>query len=718
MSLHFAIALLKVLGQIVFLGFASYLFVRFTLQRMQTVDLLLANTVVFLAAVVVITSLMGLFGVLNWSFLFMMVVMTFLIGVMVYFNQVVAAGWLFVTRPAHSDQPGPHLILTPLLLTFCAIALVVGLKHLPVEHDVMTYHLFFPARWIQEEIIFFIFSVFGDLAPTYAPANAELTFVFWSLPFSNDALSRVGQFPFLFMAAAAVFGLALNRGLSRNAAVIPVVLAMLTPMVFKQGFSAEVDLAMGATWVAALYFLDSYRQERTFSNAFLFGASLGLCFGTKFVALPFGAFVLIPFVYYAVRSVSENGLRPLAHLALAGAVSFVTGGFWYCRNWILTGNPLFPLDLPPLFEGVYNRAAMMTSPFHIPQAKFLLPIWIHAYGFWMAIAAVAGLAITIVLIVKKRVGLFDAYVLLIPWLLAVTHFALTPYNSQYRFLLPAVLCSFLPIGYLEENEKNRWVGRGFWGLLLLLSILGIGKAFTLGSVPLVKSALLPAGYAPVVILMVALSVITYGLLWKWRIVPILRMELVFCLMFFGAVVLSWGPATSQKQFLAVRGNMPREYPVQAWALLESHQASFRIAYAGNNVPYYLLGRAWQHEAFYVNVGGPQEHVLHDFFQDCTKKAQCPDPSLTDKPSPLWRVQDLSDWLHNLADSQANFLYVTPLNPLDAAGIEHDAQQYPIERFWADQSPELFAPIWIQPNARIYRINSQKLTARLKESPPA
>jgi hypothetical protein len=96
---------------------------------------------------------------------------------------------------------GLALLLLSLLFAVSVFTLSFGMTHLPARYDSLTYHLFFPATWLQDGRIEIIPTPFGDQAPAYAPSNGELFFLWLMLPFHGDLLARVGQFPFYLLGA-------------------------------------------------------------------------------------------------------------------------------------------------------------------------------------------------------------------------------------------------------------------------------------------------------------------------------------------------------------------------------------------------------------------------------------------------------------------------------------------------------------------------------------
>jgi 4-amino-4-deoxy-L-arabinose transferase-like glycosyltransferase len=705
MNLQPILALMKFSGPTVFLLFAAYLIVRFGLKRTKPIEFHLATLLVFLAEVVGLMTFIGITHKMNWPSLLIGSVMIFLACVMGSINLVMKAEGIGTPITATSDSPDITWVTALGAVSLCAIGLSAGLWAPPIEYDVMTYHLFFPARWIQEGALTYIPTVFGDLAPTYAPSNAELVYAYLGLPFHSDALARSGQFLFFLLGVPAIYLLAKKQFKNRASATIPVALAILCPVVFRQAFSAEVDLAMAATFVVALYYLDCYRKSLTWQDALLFGIALGLCLGIKFVALTFCIWLVVPFIAFTVRKMRQDFRLGVLHLFMAGAIALALCGFWYIRNWIVAGNPLFPLDLPPLFDGLFNRDAMNKSVFHIPQLRYVAPVWFHAFGPWMAVAALGGIGTAIFLTVTRKVKGFEAYVLLMPVLVCVTHFVLVPYNSQYRFLMPAVLLAFLPYASIDLSKRLRRPVRIFLAVLIAITLFGLSPGFTFGVIRFPRSVLIPLAYLPYVAGILLIAYLAYYGLWKMRVSILSRLLVVFVLAFalahFALPAIFYG---HPRQIVAVRPNPSSTYPLRAWAFANTLPLASNIAYTGTNAPYHLLGRAWQNRVVYVNTSGSPKDLLHDFYNRCQKAGNCPDPGKTDKPGSVWIGNDPKTWVSNLQKSQIDYLFVFRLSANEARYIPHDSGQFPMEHAWATQEGQHLRMISLDPGTLIYQVN--------------
>ncbi|HVP11474.1 MAG TPA: hypothetical protein VMV94_09845, partial [Phycisphaerae bacterium] len=286
-------------------------------------------------------------------------------------------GRAFAVPPC--DRIGSSLLengVRSIFLTSPAFACLCAMIEPIYSYDTLTYHLFFPARWVQDGAISIVPTWFGDPAPAYAPSATEVYYTWLMLPLGGDLLARCGQFPFWLLLICAVYAMACELRLRPVARACVALIVGAIPAVLAQAFTAMADLALAAHLVALALF--SLRLERRRTIADLIGLALSACLllGTKFIAVAYLVGVL-PVVAWAVWQACRLGLRRLATptpnrrlvvvaFLLAGLWS---GGFWYARNWIKTGNPIYPLGVKvggrEIFAGAYGREQMENSAFDV-----------------------------------------------------------------------------------------------------------------------------------------------------------------------------------------------------------------------------------------------------------------------------------------------------------------------------------------------------------------
>jgi hypothetical protein len=143
-----------------------------------------------------------------------------------------------------------------------------------------------------------------------------------------------------------------------------------------------------------------------------------------------------------------------------------------------------------------------------------------------------------------------------------------------------------------------------------------------------------------------------------------------------------------------------------WLNLENRSglAGSRIAYAGTNIPYYLLGVGLRNDVRYVNIDAHRDWLMHDYHPAAVARGEPTWPN----SRPGWdrAHPDLEAWLANLDAEQIQLLVVTRVNPGEGVHNVADAELFPIERRWADSHPDLFEPLYgvreSDPFFRLYR----------------
>jgi hypothetical protein len=211
--------------------------------------------------------------------------------------------------------------------------------------DDLAYHATLPAWWTRA----------GSLAlmplnyQGYYPANAELFALWFVAPFETDALGNAGVL--VWLALLALGFVAIAR--AHEVPLLPVALVLtcfvLSPEValFAQSYCAN-DLAQTAFAVAMLAFAAAGDERHVSARATLSGIAAGLALGTKITVAPQVALVAL---WWGTRKPVHASRWRLLALFVVAAV--LCGGFWFARNWLVAGNPVYPAEFGP-FEGPFS----------------------------------------------------------------------------------------------------------------------------------------------------------------------------------------------------------------------------------------------------------------------------------------------------------------------------------------------------------------------------
>ncbi len=264
----------------------------------------------------------------------------------------------------------------------CALAFLLP----PTGQDALNYHLVTVAWWLQRGA--FVANPFrvtseGD------PANTELVFAHVALFSHNVQVVDLTQIAFALSGALATAGMARLLGARRAMAAVAGVLFFLTPIVLAQSMAAYVDVATASAFAACLYFITRYLRRlsppvarnpaRSRRLLLLAGLAGGLCLGSKSQTPIWIASIAIVLAVNLALVVRRGWLTPWRALSALGTFVLVTvalGGYWYIRDSVVHGNPVYPDLVSVAGRTVFKGYPMLqASPSTFPIS--IVKSWAH-----------------------------------------------------------------------------------------------------------------------------------------------------------------------------------------------------------------------------------------------------------------------------------------------------------------------------------------------------
>jgi hypothetical protein len=217
--------------------------------------------------------------------------------------------------------------------------------------DDYTYHMVYPALWLRDHAIAAVTPAYAFTMQAWYPLSASVVSTWFMVPFADsrgDALAWVSLTALLYagVLATGAAELLARLGCRPGAWAVPVVLFATSHRIGVMASSfSDADLAQAAALFAAFVFaVPRGADERPADvrvDAWYAALLIGIAVGVKVSAAPTALIVL---VMMACR-VSAPGarLRGGARTVLVFAVAWLaTGGYWYARNIVHTGNPAYP----------------------------------------------------------------------------------------------------------------------------------------------------------------------------------------------------------------------------------------------------------------------------------------------------------------------------------------------------------------------------------------
>src|SRR5262245_29427741 len=345
----------------------------------------------------------------------------------------------------------------------------------PYAWDGLSYHLTTTAEWIQRGKLV---TNPLNLCCAHYPLNTELTFVWPGLLLGNDTLVDGVQIGFVVLGAAAVAGIARIAGCSRTGAAAAGAIFLLTPVILAQSATNYNDVAFTGMFLCGLFFVLRYVVSGVVRPAYLALAGLGAGFalGAKGTGLIYaGVLLLVVVGGVALRRRSQPLVASGAVLAFCAGL-LLTGAFWYGRNLVDHGNPVYPFDLSVagirLFSGPLHLSQILSDPIQYrgqPNWERVARSWFHdatptrgGSGFYDYQERIGGFGIVWPWIALPAITVFVAFAvrrrrdLLLTLILPIAAiFLLQPYEwwSRFTMILPAL--GAVAIVHLIERVRGR-----------------------------------------------------------------------------------------------------------------------------------------------------------------------------------------------------------------------------------------------------------------------
>jgi hypothetical protein len=345
-------------------------------------------------------------------------------------------------------------------------ALVERAPVAPTNLDALNFHLPGIGAWIEEGGFWQVSQWVPDLAHGNYPQNGDLLDLSVVLPWHNDAFVRLVSVPLLAMAGLAVYAIGRELGATRPSAVLWAAAFASVPAVLHPA-ALEVltdTMLLACLGTGGLFLLRHHRTGAT-ADLVLAGVGLGLAFGTKWYGVSSVVVVLVVWAGGNVLARQPPGVLARRFATLAGLIA-AAGGFWLLRNWVESGNPLFPvraevlgvtlLDAP--FDYVramtgFTVASYLDDPGAL--ADYILPALektVAIPGLLLGTAAIAALVLG--LRDRSRPGADPRIpAMAVASLLLAAAYSVTPYSAlgvegrplftefNVRYLVPALMAA-------------------------------------------------------------------------------------------------------------------------------------------------------------------------------------------------------------------------------------------------------------------------------------
>jgi hypothetical protein len=465
---------------------------------------------------------------------------------------------------------------------------VIQYRHAPpgrFNYDDTSYHLTAVATWNLHHDLRMPRFTFGDPRTAFYPFGSEL--LAWELTTplgGGDFAARWVELPFALLTLVGVVVVARRVGAGEAALLATLVYATVSEAWPTMALTAGNDHALAFASVAAVHGALLLRRRPGWGAGVYAGAALGLLLATKYLGVIYAP-LLVLVVAIGVMSArrGEPWRRRVGVLAAVALGAVLVGGYAYLRNWVTTGNPIFPVSLrvgPWSLPGWADVAPELWGAGDPDFRPWAFP-WsaVDRFGrlfrFTMLPAAVLAPVAALVLAPARRRAL-TGWLFAVPLGTYLLFVRLVEDHRGVRYLLPGLAIAAVAVAWLVSRLPPR--------LRLVVSFVLAASAAARWIVDEPGVLLLLPIVGAMAWMVARRNGGAAGLLPGWKLAAAIG---------GAAVVAALAPATLRR-YEELRY---RHQPAAAALERLAGPAATRVAYAGGNQPYPFAGRRLRNALF-------------------------------------------------------------------------------------------------------------------------
>lgn len=656
------------------------------------VDSLIALFILYFSEIIIIELLLGIMGKLYLQNIIFLSLVILLIIWLISRTKESSLDFLGARKALFELLNNKFILLgTCVILGFGITKVFVNLVNPPFGWDSLNYHFTFPVEWIKHGRLDNPIVVSDDPFPAYYPINGSLLFLWLLLPLKSAFLADLGQLPFFVISFLAILSISKKLGLGKEYSFFAACLFVMIPNFFKQLGIGYVDIMSAGIFLVALNFILGLKEKFSLMNIIIFAISFGIFIGIKTTNLTYSIFILLPFLYLVLSQKEASITDKIGYTTLFFLLVFIFGCFSYFRNFILTGNPFYPLDVTILgktiFKGVIDKVtfAARNEQGGYSLAKLLFH---EGMGIQSLLVILPGtiLALPVNILRNKNKDLFLNYIITLPLLLYLTYRFILPIPNS-RYLYP-VLGIGLIVGFYVLNSLK--MPLKIIRIIVIISII-VSAFECVRRIELGISFALSFLLFIMFILFLKYKRLRIILLSKGVIIPSIFILLIVLQILF----LDY----KKNEYVRYVKNS-RYWPdaTSAWVWLNNNTEGNNIAYVGRPVPYPMYGTNFKNNAYYVSVNSFEPIHLHDLKNSrysWDNNAENMHRSF-EEPNNYRGNADYSVWLNNLHKRKTDLLFIYSLHHTKDI-------KFPIEEVWVKNHPDKFNLVFSNKTIRIYKL---------------
>ncbi len=334
----------------------SSILICFLLKIKNKLVFAIATIIVYFSLIIFTTTILGALSILTAKNYILLVIVFFILVLFLFFKKSQnLKNFIILIKKSLKNISFYEKIL------FCVAILLlifwmVRLAATPIwDYDSLAYHMPFAAQFIQDGSINNIYftALSGPLG--YYPSNIEIIFASYLLIFNYDSILHIINLFLIICSGFAIIAILRELKISLLTTIFAISTFLTIPVYLFQVGTLKIDNFFTFIFISIVLFLFRYYLERKFSDLLLFSLGCGIFIGSRYLAVPY---ILLPLLLilmiFIIDFVKKDKKLVVKNFIFSVLIMLILGGFWYIRNFLATGNPMFPTTISLFGHNIFS----------------------------------------------------------------------------------------------------------------------------------------------------------------------------------------------------------------------------------------------------------------------------------------------------------------------------------------------------------------------------
>ncbi len=315
-------------------GLGSQVRRKLTLNGLTLIEKIVIDTAIGLGIIGGLIFALGLIGLLEaWAFVFLIIVlMAFAWHESCHGLIETIQGVQSLFRARRMPTSGQRWLL---LLSAVILILAVLQALTPAwDYDGLMYHLQAPKVFLQAGHI----QLLPDTWQANGPASYDMLFML-GLRFGSDTFAKLLDLFSGVLLALSTFAFG-RRFLKPNGGTLAAAILIGIPTISFWATWAYTDMIWAVYEFLAVYALVMWEDDQHDRWLVFAGLMTGMALSNKYLAVSGAALIVVWLLWDSRRT---RFTQTIKRVTIFGAVALAIASPWYLKNWLLSGNPIYPL---------------------------------------------------------------------------------------------------------------------------------------------------------------------------------------------------------------------------------------------------------------------------------------------------------------------------------------------------------------------------------------